>query len=296
VARFTAENPTAPETVRIAALALFARHPEAHTQILRLARPWLQPQASSLLQQAALRTLTRSTDPAIADLLLDAWSSLPPKTRHLALDELTRRESWTLSLLARVEDGRLPRNLFDADRRARLLRHPSPAVRHRAEPLFSQPDAPTRLAILEQFSPATHLEGSIDRGRALYTRLCASCHRFGTEGREVGPDLLAVAGNSAERLLQSILDPNAVVLPGFEAYQVALDTGEELDGLIAGDTGPSILFRLSDGSSRSLDRQRIQSLHSSGVSLMPEGLEEGLTPQDLADLIALIRTATDAHP
>jgi putative membrane-bound dehydrogenase-like protein len=295
-ARLTAENPTAPEAIRIAALSLFARHPQAQPDVTRLARQWLEPRSSPALQQAALRTLTRSADPAVADLLLEAWPSLPPQTRHLALDELTRRESWTLALLARVEDGRLTRNVFDADRRARLLRHPSPAVRHRAESLLSQPDAPTRSTVLEQFRPALHLEGSSLRGHELYTRLCASCHRLGNEGREVGPDLLAVAGNSNERLLQSILDPNAVVLPGFEAYQVALDDGEELDGLIAGDTGPSLLLRLSDGATRSLDRQRIQSLHTSGVSLMPEGLEEGLTPQDLADLIAVIQNATDAHP
>lgn len=295
-ARLIAETTAAPEADRIAALALFARHPEAHPEVIQIARQWLEPRASAPLQQAALRTLTRSADPAVAELLLDAWPSLPPQTRHLALDELTRRESWTLTLLDRVEDGRLTRTLFDADRRARLLRHPSPAIRDRTQHLFSQPNAPTRSVVLEQFRPALDLAGSAARGRELYTRLCASCHRLGTEGREVGPDLLAVAGNTTERLLQSILDPNAVVLPGFEAYQVALDDGEELDGLIAGDTGPSLLLRLSDGSTRSLDRQRIQSLHTSGVSLMPEGLEEGLTPQDLADLIAVIRNSTEPHP
>ena len=93
-----------------------------------------------------------------------------------------------------------------------------------------------------------------------------------------------------EKLLVNILDPNADVQPGFHAFQATLTGGEELYGIIAAETGNSVLLKLADGSVRTLLRSQIESLRGSDLSLMPEGLEAGLTSQDLADLIAFLKT------
>ncbi|HRI16681.1 MAG TPA: hypothetical protein PLX89_27120, partial [Verrucomicrobiota bacterium] len=87
----------------------------------------------------------------------------------------------------------------------------------------------------------------------------------------------------------SILDPNATIEPGYAAYTCTLANGEELYGLIAAETGNSLVLKLADGRTRTLLRSEIASLNSANSSLMPEGLEAGLRPTDLADLIQFLK-------
>jgi putative heme-binding domain-containing protein len=79
------------------------------------------------------------------------------------------------------------------------------------------------------------------------------------------------------------------VQPGFHAYNCGLTNGEELYGLIGAETATSVIFKLGDGSSRTISRREINTLRSSNLSLMPEGLEAGLSKQDMADLIVFLR-------
>ncbi|MEQ1852043.1 MAG: hypothetical protein ABMA01_10675, partial [Chthoniobacteraceae bacterium] len=100
----------------------------------------------------------------------------------------------------------------------------------------------------------------------------------------------SVAAPPPEKLLINILDPNVDIQPGFHAYTCALTTGEELYGLVAAETGNSITMKLTDGTMRTVPRAQIASLKSASVSLMPEGLEAGISKQDMAALIQFLRT------
>ena len=95
-------------------------------------------------------------------------------------------------------------------------------------------------------------------------------------------------------MLANILDPSADVQPGFHAYHCRLADGTELYGLIAAETGNSITFKLADATTRVVLRTDIAELRGANVSLMPEGLEAGLSHQDMADLIQLLRAAPNA--
>ena len=139
------------------------------------------------------------------------------------------------------------------------------------------------------------LAGQAARGEAVFIRLCIACHKRGTVGNEVGPDLRSVAGHPPEKLLGNILDPSADVQPGFHAYHCRLADDTELYGLIAAETGNSITFKLADASKRIVLRNDVAELRGANVSLMPEGLEAGLSHQDMADLIQLLRS-TPAAP
>jgi hypothetical protein len=91
-------------------------------------------------------------------------------------------------------------------------------------------------------------------------------------------------------LLANILDPNLDVQPGFHAYHCRLADGTELYGLIAAETGNSITFKLADGTTRVVRRPDIEELRGGNLSLMPEGLEAGLSQQEMSDLIQFVRT------
>jgi len=99
-----------------------------------------------------------------------------------------------------------------------------------------------------------------------------------------------VVEHPPEKLLVNILDPNADVQPGFNAYNCGLANGEELYGLISAETATSVVFKFADGTSRTINRKEINTLRSSNLSLMPEGLEQGLSKQDIADLIAYVKS------
>src|SRR5262249_19120962 len=99
-----------------------------------------------------------------------------------------------------------------------------------------------------------------------------------------------------EDLLVYILDPNREVAPNYVNYSVAMDNGRVLSGIIAEESSSSLVLKRAEGASDVVPRDRIESIASTRVSLMPEGLENGLTHQDLADLIAFVRSIPATKP
>jgi putative membrane-bound dehydrogenase-like protein len=282
----TATNSASDIPRRIASASLLAAHPDSRSAMAVEAAAWLDPRVSPELQQAALRALATVGDDTVPGLVLPRFQQLSPALRSLALDTLLAREPWTRSLL----DPPKPEILasLDANRRSQLLRHSSARIRELAARTLGP--VSNRAATLESFRPALALAGDPDRGRTVFARLCLSCHRLAGQGNEVGPDLSAVAAHPPEKLLVNILDPNADIQPGSQAYQAELSDGSELYGLIAAETGNSLTLKLTDGTTRTLLRRELVSLRGGTTSLMPEGLEAGLTPQDLADLIRFLKT------
>ncbi|MEE8451116.1 MAG: hypothetical protein V3R99_04345, partial [Thermoguttaceae bacterium] len=94
-------------------------------------------------------------------------------------------------------------------------------------------------------------------------------------------------------LLTSILDPSQAVEAKYLNYIILMDDGLTLTGMLAAETGSSLTLAMEEGKRQTVLRQDIEELQSSGKSLMPDGLEEELTPQDLSDLIAFVRAMHD---
>jgi putative heme-binding domain-containing protein len=105
----------------------------------------------------------------------------------------------------------------------------------------------------------------------------------------VAPDFATLRERTPESILEHTLDPNREVLPEYLSYAAVTRDGRVLTGIIASETEISITLRRAEGVEEVVSRSELARLESSGVSLMPEGLEKDLTPQDLADIIAAIR-------
>ena len=93
-----------------------------------------------------------------------------------------------------------------------------------------------------------------------------------------------------EKLLRSILDPNADIQPGFSSYSCTLNNGQQIFGIITAETANSVTLKIADGALKTVLRNQIESLQSQNISLMPERLEAVLSHQDLADLLSFLRT------
>ena len=289
-AKRLAADVSQPEIQRITAAGLLARD-EAHwSDALLMLSAMLSPKTSGEAQRAAIKALGVRGHASVPDLLAKAWHTLGPETRLAALDELLSREAWAFALVSLVESGQISPNAFDATRRERLLRHSSARVKQAATKALNAGERSTRAQVIEDFRPALALAGDATRGSAGFAKLCATCHKLGHVGNDIGPNLQSVVNHPPEKLLVSILDPNASIEPGYTAYSAQLAGGEELYGIIAAETGNSLVLKLPDGKTRTLLRSNLDSLHSANLSLMPEGLEAGMSKQDLADMIRFLQT------
>jgi putative heme-binding domain-containing protein len=193
-----------------------------------------------------------------------------------------------LPLLRAIESGAIPANQIPFARRATLLRSGDSQVKNIASKFFSNVPAP-RKDVIAKYEPALSMKGDIERGKTVFEKSCATCHRAGELGKDVGPNLATIRQWNPEQMLINILDPNREVAPNFLAYTIETKDGRALDGIIADETTSSVTLKRADGVTDSTLRADIVQISGSGLSLMPEGLENSITVAEMADLIAFLR-------
>ena len=225
----------------------------------------------------------------IGDLILSRWSTLSPRERRPALHALIAHRGRASRLLDALERGTVETAALEQDHRVLLAQHPDEAIRNRALTWF-QPDSPDeRDRVVQHYQRALELAADSERGEQVFERECARCHQP-QEGDAVGPDLrVGVQGHTREELLQAILNPNAQILGLFQNYIVTTREDLVYGGVLAAEGPGSLTLRSGPGEEETILRARISEIRASEVSLMPEGLEENIDLQEMADLIAYIQ-------
>jgi putative membrane-bound dehydrogenase-like protein len=119
---------------------------------------------------------------------------------------------------------------------------------------------------------------------------CIACHKVGYVGGSAGPDLTRVGGIRTERdLLESVIYPSASFVRSYEPYRVVTTDDRTLNGVLKKDAPDEIVIVVAADKEERIARADIESIAPSTVSLMPAGLEQQLTPQEIADLIAFLK-------
>jgi len=246
------------------------------------------------VQLGVLQALAGLSDPSVGTQVVRQWKAMSPTVRREAVEVLFGRADRLEHLLEAIEEKRLAVSEIDPARLDQLRAHSEPRLRARAIAVLGSVGEGQRehdrQQALAAAQPALALEGNPERGRTLYDRLCATCHRAEGRGVEVGPDLATVAQRSPADLLVHIIDPNREVAPNFMNYIVATSDGRSLSGIIVSESAGAITLKRAEGATDVVPRSQIEEIVSSSLSLMPEGLEKGLTPSELADLIAFVRS------
>ncbi len=242
------------------------------------------------VQRAAMAELAAADEETVTAYLVERWPYLGPDARRDAGSYLIRSRSRHGALLDALESGRigLGEMNFILERRRFLLRSPDPEIRWRAQGLFDDAGVVTRADALEAMRPALELDGDPERGKVLFLELCARCHRSGGSGSGPGPDLSGIGRKSAETLLHDILDPNAAVDAAYVNYIVETTDGEVHSGLLAESIGGGIVLRAAEDLLIEVPAERVREVRSDSLSMMPEELEAGLEPADMADLLAFL--------
>lgn len=256
------------------------------------ARPALTKLFASSTNEAvrleAFRGLAANPKEA-AKILFDAWPSLPTRLRQSALDAVLSAKDGANLAIAALREKKVTRSDLSASQIQTLRQHPDPAISRPALELLGKVDA-DRAAVLDKLRPALALEGDAKAGAATYELRCASCHRLAGKGTAIGPDLESVRANGREYLLTHLIDPNREVAARFVAYDAEID-GETITGLLTAETDDSVTIQPATGEAKTIPRSKLTKLRGSANSLMPIGLEEALTPQQVADLLSYIQTA-----
>ncbi len=289
-ASVAAGNHQSPEAARVPAIQLLSYLTyEASGQRLLGLLDLKEPQP---VQLAALATLAKFTDPQVGVELIRVWNSLTPRLRAEALPVLLARPERATELLHAIESGAIRASVLDTTQTKLLTTYRNGAVRELAEKVLAAQPASPRQPVIDAFASALNLQGNQAHGKKIYEERCISCHRCGGEGFALGPDYVTVKTTGKEKLLTNIIDPNREVRPEFVAYVVETKDDESFVGLVVNETSTSVTLRQAYGKEDVIPRAKIAKMHSQGQSVMPEGLEAGLTPQDMADLLEHISTAT----
>lgn len=178
-----------------------------------------------------------------------------------------------------AEKGRPRVNVATSSRWNRVLRpapQPDPTDRKRRQ---------ERVASLSRHL-ATTTSPQPGRGADLFARNCATCHTTANDGRGFAPSLAGSRHRTTEAILTSLVDPSQAVEAVFRPYHVETLDGESHSGFLSDESSESLTLRLADGSSRAIPFKSIREAgYLEGVSLMPDGLTDGLSADEVADLV-----------
>ncbi len=251
----------------------------------------LSPAVAAELQAAVLSTLAAFDAADVADVALAQFAGLSPRLKGQATDLLLSRAAWTNSLLGALESGQLSTGDIDPVKLKLLAEHRNSTIRTRANKLLVNSSLGRRSDVVDAYRGVLEMKGDSERGKQLFTKTCAACHKVGPVGNDIGPNLAAMKARGPEAILLNVLDPNREVNPQYLNYAVMTTDGRQLTGLIAAETATSITLKRADNATDTVLRIDIEQLKSTGMSLMPEGMEKQIDQAGMADLLTFLMAA-----
>ena len=222
-----------------------------------------EPKHGAALRKQSVRSLARTPDGAKALLTLAKENKLAADLQMTASSELNA--------------ARWPEVQAEA---AKLL-----------PPLQGQNAQP-----LPPISELVKVKGDIANGAKVYYRAapgCANCHVVRGQGAELGPNLSEIGTKlGKDALYESILDPSAGVSFGYEAWTFTLNNDDEAYGLLASETADEVTLKNTGGIVTKIKKADVASRQQSKLSIMPAGLQAGMTTQEFVDLVEFLASLT----
>ena len=245
------------------------------------------PQEPLTIQLAALRSLSTITDLSVSRYLLEKWSFLTPQIQDAMVSAfLTNSEKIGL-LLDAIEAKKILPASISWPRKVRLMAQRDEALRNRSRAIFT---ADNESEVTQSYQSALQLKGDIGNGKVIYQQNCALCHQVrGKMGVSIGPDLGTVHNWSAVAIMANTLAPNLSISSGYDLWSVELNNGESMQGIIASETPGALTLRNTGTADKTINRSDIKSLKALNMSIMPIGLENQISQQHMADLLAFLK-------
>lgn len=285
-AQATVSDRSLSAPARIAAANLLLTAPWEHKAPLAAL---LDPREPLELQLAVVDAFKGADQEEVAAILVESIEAASPRVQEAILDAMFVNVDRLDFVLDSIATETITAAIIPPIRRLQLLESSSDVTSDRARGLFEASRTHERAGIIEEYRSALALQRNVERGRLIFEERCAVCHVLHGAGFDVGPGLSAVRSRPDEVLLSDILDPSGVITAGFGAYLVTTKDANLYTGVLADESATSITLRNANGQEDVILRNQIVEMRTSPVSLMPDGLEDDLVPQDIADLLGYIR-------
>lgn len=283
------QDSAAPRNQRLIAIAAlrFANPTEA----VKLLQALLAADQPLEVQHWAAESTFAIRDPSASKMLLTVYASLTPFVQRTIIDHLISSRESAAHLLAAVENGEFKAAELDSAQRTLWISVLNEDQKVKARAHFFSASSESKDALIRRYAAALEKSANSAAGRQLFQKHCRTCHMRHGDGARVGPDLTAVAGRSPTDILADILDPDRSISSDGRSYVLVTQSGVVHSGVIAGESTTSVTLKKPGGGIESILRSNIEELRFTGKSLMPEGFEQSMSPQDLANLIAFLKDA-----
>jgi putative heme-binding domain-containing protein len=246
------------------------------------------------LRMAALASLLAYDDPRIAPAVIDLYGNFSDDVRSVAHSLLAGRKSSALYLLEAVEAGRVDPRSIPLDVVRKITIYPDERIAELVARHWGTIEGATtsemQAAIARLETAVAETSGDRYAGKKLFAASCAKCHTLFDQGGKIGPDLTAYKRDDVGRMLASIINPSAEIREGFETFLAVTDDGRAVTGFLVDKDNQVVVLRGADGQNVTLPTGEIDEMAAQRKSLMPEGLLNPLTDQQVRDLLAYLRS------
>ena len=248
--------------------------------------------ATNSLRKAALTSLSSYDDENIGTKVAKLLPELDGDLQTAAFTLLASRVTWSTRLLDAVQGGRIKTASVPEDVANRLRASKDKQVSELAARLLPQPQ-PIAVEFQHRIDEVNAIlkraPGNPYAGEGAFMQRCGSCHKLFFKGGNAGPDLTTYQRDNLGTMLLSIVNPNAEIREGYQCYTVETKDGRTFSGFFVDRDNQVTVLRGLDGENVTLRASEIVELQPTGRSLMPEGLLEGMSDQDLRDFFAYLR-------
>jgi putative membrane-bound dehydrogenase-like protein len=250
--------------------------------------------SAARLIEALGNTRDRKIVPLLLPLVTNTQRELP--ARRQAVRSLSRVEQGAAGLIQFAQDGALPNDLkLTAATELNHVRWPE--IKSKAAQLLPLPQGRNGKA-LPPIAELLKKTGDPARGEQVFTRAdvnCIGCHRVNNKGVDLGPALSEIGAKlGKDALYEAILDPSAGIEFGYEAWLIQLKSGDEAYGIITSETADELVIKDAKAVPLRVKKSDIVSRQKSRLSLMPAGLQQAMTTQELADLVEYLSSLRKA--
>ncbi|HEY1377003.1 MAG TPA: PVC-type heme-binding CxxCH protein [Gemmataceae bacterium] len=292
-----AGNDRLPAEVRLDALAAVPGGPSAvPSSLFEFLRDQLRPDRTVAVRTTAADVVSRAKFNRTQLLALcESIRAAGPLEVERLLDAFaqSKDEGVGTALVTALKASAARGGLRVASLRPRLAAFPPP-VQRQADDLYAALDADQaqQKAKLEKLLTAME-PGDIRRGQSVFhsaKAACSTCHSVGYVGGKLGPDLTKIGSIRTERdLLESIVFPSASFVRSYEPVVVMTKAGKQYNGLLRKDAADEVVVATAADQEVHVPRADVDEVQPSTVSVMPAGLDQQLSPRELADLVAFLR-------
>jgi putative membrane-bound dehydrogenase-like protein len=247
--------------------------------------------ASPALASGIFESLAQSKAKNLGAGIVAKLKDLPPSARPAALRLVLAKVDSAKAFLDAVEKGTLRFDMLALDQRAALASHPDPELSTRARKILELggglPNA-DRQKVIDELKDVLAKGGSAENGKKMFLAHCAKCHKHGSEGVTIGPELTGFGVHPKEELVIAILDPSRSVEGNYKLYRVTTTDDRTILGILGAQTGTTVEIIDAEAKRHQLAKTDIVSLKETDKSLMPEGFEKIMKPAELADLLEFL--------